>query len=377
MNIILAPDSFKGSMSATEVATYMSQSISDVFPKAEIHTLPVGDGGEGTMEALVNATDGTFTTVNVTGPLGNKVTAQYGVLNDKQTCVIEMAEASGLKHVPNHALNVMQATTFGTGELIKAALDSGYTKFILALGGSATNDAGAGMLQALGAKLLDQYDNEVGFGGTCLQHIRNFDLTHFDARIKHCTFTIATDVQNPLIGNNGASFVFGKQKGATEAQLNALEQNLTHWADLVALEKGIRLHDLPGAGAAGGLGGAFKAFFPSHFEDGIQVVIDYIKLDEYMDNADLVITGEGRIDFQTFYGKTPMGIAKFAHKYKVPVIFIGGSIDVDVDRFNDVGVIGAFSLTNGPMSLEDTITQSESLVKKATKNIVKTFFHKR
>lgn len=375
MTIVLAPDSFKGSMSATEVARYMSKGISDIFPEADIHTLPVGDGGEGTMEALVNATNGTFTTLNVTGPLGDTVSAQYGVLHDKETCVIEMAEASGLKHVPDNALNVMQATTYGTGELILDALDSGYTQFILAIGGSATNDAGAGMLQALGAKLLDQHHHEVDLGGGNLHKIQHIDLSHFDARINQCNFTIATDVQNPLIGTNGASYVFGKQKGATESDLKQLEHNLTHWADLVAHKKSIRLHDLPGAGAAGGLGGAFKAFFPSHFEDAIQVVIDYIKLDQYLENADLVITGEGKIDFQTLYGKTPMGIAKYANRYNVPVVFIGGSIDVDIDQFKDMGVIGAFSLTDGPMSLEETINQSEKLVKKTTQNIVSLFFH--
>ncbi|NWK83400.1 glycerate kinase [Staphylococcus sp. GSSP0090] len=376
MKIILAPDSFKGSMTATEVACYMSQSISDVFPEADIHALPVGDGGEGTMEALVNATNGTFTTLNVTGPLGNSVPAQYGVLHDKQTCVIEMAEASGLKHVPDNALNPMKATTYGTGELIRDALDKGYTTFILAIGGSATNDAGAGMLQALGAKLLDQQHHEVDLGGGHLHQIHQIDLTHFDDRINQCNFTIATDVQNPLIGTNGASYVFGKQKGASESEIKQLDHNLTHWADLVARKKNIRLHNLAGAGAAGGLGGAFKAFFPSHFKDGIQVVIDYIKLDKYLENADLVITGEGKIDFQTLYGKTPMGIAKCAKSFNVPVIFIGGSIDVDIDQFQDMGVISAFSLTDKPMSLAETMKQSEKLVKKTTKNIVKTFFHK-
>ncbi|MDK9868690.1 glycerate kinase [Staphylococcus equorum] len=374
MKIILAPDSFKGSITATQVSKYMADSITEVYPQADIHALPVGDGGEGTMEALVNATNGSFHTASVTGPLGNHVTAQYGVLGD-DTCVIEMAEASGLKHLTDDTLNAMTTTTYGTGELIYDALEKGYKKFILAIGGSATNDAGAGMLQAIGAKLLDENGKDIAFGGGALQHIKQIDLSHFDTRIKHCEFIIATDVQNPLIGPDGASHVFGKQKGATEDNIKQLDDNLTHWANLVERSTNMRLHDLPGAGAAGGLGGAFKAFLPSHFEDGIQVVIKHTQLEQLLPNADLVITGEGKIDFQTFYGKTPMGIAKCAKQFDVPVIFIGGSIEVDIDQFDEVGVVSAFSLTDGPLSLAETLANSEKLIKKTTKNIIRTFFH--
>ncbi|WP_436862765.1 glycerate kinase [Staphylococcus caeli] len=375
MKIILAPDSFKGSMSATEIATYMSQSISEIYPQADVHALPVGDGGEGTMESLVNATNGTFHSVNVTGPLGNQVSAQYGVLNDGKTCVIEMAEASGLKHIPENCLNAMDTTTFGTGELILNALDKGFRNFIIALGGSATNDGDSGMLQALGVKLLDNQQQEINFGGAALQNLKVIDLTYFDQRIKHCKFTIASDVQNPLIGPNGASHVFGKQKGASMAQINQLDSNLEHWANLVAAETNIRIHNSPGAVAAGGLGAAFKAFFPNHFEEGIQVVIDYTNLEQHLKDADLIITGEGKIDFQTFYGKTPLGIAKCARKFNVPIIFIGGTVDIDIERLSDLGVISAFSLTDRPLSLADTIQNSEQLIKKVTKNIIKTFFH--
>ncbi|HLR18897.1 MAG TPA: glycerate kinase [Staphylococcus sp.] len=375
MKIILAPDSFKGSMSATEVTNYMIESINEVYPLAEIHALPVGDGGEGTMEALVNATHGTFHKATVTGPLGNRVTAQYGVLNDNETCIIEMAEASGLKHLSEEDLNAMTTTTYGTGELLHDALNKGYKKFILAIGGSATNDAGAGMLQALGAKLTDVNGKDIPFGGGALQHIKQIDLTHFDSRIEGCDFIIATDVQNPLIGKNGASHVFGKQKGATSNEIAQLDSNLTHWADLVEKHQKVRLHDMSGAGAAGGLGGAFKAFFPSCFEDGIQVVIKHTRLEQLLDDADLVITGEGKIDFQTFFGKTPIGIAECAQKFNVPVIFIGGSVEVDVEQLDKVGVVSAFSLTDGPLSLAETLATSEKLIKKTTKNIVRTFFH--
>ncbi|PTJ85614.1 glycerate kinase [Staphylococcus succinus] len=375
MKIILAPDSFKGSMSATEVTQFMTESIREVYPLAEINALPVGDGGEGTMEALVNATTGQFIPVNVTGPLGNKVRAQYGILGDSETCVIEMAEASGLKHVPEHRLNAMLTTTFGTGEIIKHALDNGYNKFILAIGGSATNDGGAGMLQALGAQLIDDFGNQINFGGGNLQHIKQIDLSSFDDRIAHSEFTIATDVQNPFIGPDGASHVFAKQKGASEIERQQLDKYMAHWANIIESYTGIRLHTLPGAGAAGGLGGAFKAFFPSHFEDGIQVVIAHTHLESYLPNADLLITGEGKIDFQTFFGKTPIGIAKCAKRYNVPVIFIGGTVDIDIEQYKDFGVVSAFSLSDGPRSLAETIANSEKLIKKATKNIVRTFFH--
>lgn len=259
MEIILAPDSFKGSMKASEVTKYMKDSILEIFPESTIHDLPIGDGGEGTMEALVNATNGTFTTVSVTGPLGDKVTAQYGVL-DKHTCVIEMAEASGLKHLAQDALNPLSTTTYGTGELILHALNQGYKNFILAIGGSATNDAGAGMLQALGAELKDNQNHSINFGGGELQNLAQIDLSNFDPRINHCNFIIATDVQNPLVGPNGASFIFGKQKGASAQNMQQLDDNLTHWANLVEHTTGIRLHDLPGAGAAGGLGVHSKRF---------------------------------------------------------------------------------------------------------------------
>ncbi|MDU0462618.1 glycerate kinase [Staphylococcus ureilyticus] len=374
MEIILAPDSFKGSMKASEVTKYMKDSILEVFPESTIHDLPIGDGGEGTMEALINATNGSFTTVSVTGPLGDKVTAQYGIL-DNHTCVIEMAEASGLKHLDQDELNPLYTTTYGTGELILHALNHGYQNFILAIGGSATNDAGAGMLQALGADLKNNQNYSIHFGGGELQNLAQIDLSNFDPRIAYCNFIIATDVQNPLVGPNGASFIFGKQKGASAQNMHQLDDNLTHWANLVEHTTGIRLHDLPGAGAAGGLGGAFKAFFPSYFKEGIQVVMEYIQFEKYLKQADLILTGEGKIDQQSFYGKAPIGIAKCAKKYNVPVIFIGGSVEVDEKDLKDSGILSAFSLSNGPMSLEETFSKSEKLIKQTTKNIVKTFFH--
>ncbi|MCY1038271.1 glycerate kinase [Staphylococcus nepalensis] len=374
MEIILAPDSFKGSMKASEVTNYMKESILEIFPKAIIHDLPVGDGGEGTLEALINATNGVLTSIDVTGPLGEKVLAQYGIINN-DTCVIEMAEASGLKHLCEDALNPLVTTTYGTGELILHALNKGYKKFILAIGGSATNDAGAGMLQALGAELKDNQNHSLTLGGGALKNLNHIDLTHFDSRIANCKFIIASDVQNPLVGQNGASFIFGKQKGASPEDMKQLDLNLNHWANHVENTTGIKLHDLKGAGAAGGLGGAFKAFFPSYFKDGIQVVIEHIQFEKYVKRADLVITGEGKIDYQTFYGKAPIGIAKCAQKYNVPVIFIGGAVEIDITDLKNTGVISAFSLSNGPMSLAEIFSNSEKLIKQTTKNIVSTFFH--
>ncbi|MCG7339148.1 glycerate kinase [Staphylococcus sp. ACRSN] len=375
MNIILAPDSFKGSMTATQVTNLMQESISSIFPKAELQSLPMGDGGEGTMEALINATNGQLFTESVTGPLGNIVQATYGVLGDGETCVVEMAEASGLKHLKESQLNALKTTTYGTGELILSALNKGYKHFILAIGGSATNDAGAGMLQALGAKLLNKQGHSIGYGGAELANLHSIDLTAFDLRIAQASFIVASDVNNPLVGPKGASLVFGKQKGATDRELQILDNNLHHFADIVELTSNTHLHDFPGAGAAGGLGGAFKAFFPSQFRNGIDVVIEYSQFNQYVSNADLVLSGEGKIDHQTLYGKTPIGVARCAQQYNVPVILIGGTVDIAIEKLHEHGILSAFSLVDGPKSLPDTLANSEKLIQGITKNIVSTFFH--
>ncbi|MCJ7842159.1 glycerate kinase [Lederbergia sp. NSJ-179] len=376
MKIVIAPDSFKGSVSAKEAAISIERGIKKAFPDAETVLVPVADGGEGTMENLVAATNGQEIEITVTGPLGQPVQAQFGVLGDRQTCVIEMASASGLHTIASSERNPLKTTTYGTGELIKKALDLGYRHFVLALGGSATNDGGAGMLQALGLQLLDVEGNEIGFGGGELCHIDRVITDRLDERIKESHFLIASDVDNPFIGENGASHVFGPQKGATPEMVEILDQNLSHWADLIERTTGIRIHDRPGAGAAGGIGGAFQAFFPSEMKRGIDVVLEFTKLEEKLAGADLVLTGEGQVDFQTAFGKTPMGVAEMAKKQYIPTIIVAGSVGENIETLYPYGVIGIYSMVNGPMSLEVAMEKAEILLAKTAEQICRTYFLK-
>lgn len=273
MKIVIAPDSFKGSVSAMEAALAIEKGIKAHLPKADTVLVPVADGGEGTMDSLVSATGGKKVSVEVEDPLGNTITAEYGQLGDGRTCIIEMASASGLILVPSEQRDPLKATTYGTGQLIKRALDDGCREFILAVGGSATNDGGVGMLQALGMSLRDSKGAEVGYGGGELDRIETIDDANFDKRIKESSFLIASDVQNPFIGPSGASYVFGPQKGATKEMVEQLDKKLAHFADKIFEQTGIRVHDKPGAVAAGGIAGAFQAFFPAEIRRVIDIVI--------------------------------------------------------------------------------------------------------
>ncbi|TLS38421.1 glycerate kinase [Pseudalkalibacillus caeni] len=375
MKIVIAPDSFKGSLSAIEAAEAMNRGVKRAVPDAETVLLPVADGGEGTLETLVAATGGIRKSVTVTGPLGNKAAAEYGILGDNETCVIEMASASGLALVSQKELNPLITTTFGTGELIKHALDDGYRSFILAVGGSATNDGGAGMLQALGLKILDQQNQELSFGGGELARVRKIDISGFDQRVKQSKFLIASDVQNPLIGPDGASSVFGPQKGATPEDVTLLDKCLSHWADKVEEVTSIHLHDRPGAGAAGGIGGAFQAFFPSEMKRGIDVVIQYTGLFKLLPNTDLVISGEGQVDFQTASGKTPMGVAQAAKSLEIPTIIMAGSVGTGIEVLYQFGIVSVNSIINQPMKLSDAIENASLLLERSTEQVVRTYFH--
>ena len=375
MKIIIAPDSFKGSLSAVEAANAINRGIKKVFSEAETVLLPIGDGGEGTMETLVAATGGKILTVSVIGPLGNQIEAAYGVLGDGETCVIEMASASGLHLVPEDNFVPLKATTYGTGQLIQQALNDGFSSFIIGLGGSATNDGGAGMLQALGLRILDELGNEIDQGGGELNKVNRLELDSFDKRIKDSKFIIASDVQNPLIGPNGASHVFGPQKGATAEEVDLLDSNLTNWADVVAKETGIKLHNQPGAGAAGGIGGAFQAFFPVEMKRGVDVVLDYIKLEAELINVDLVITGEGQVDSQTAFGKTPLGVAQMAKSRNVPTVILAGSIGEGIEVLHDFGVVSINSIINSPMSLKEAIDNAEELLASSAEQVIRSYFH--
>ncbi|RXZ01734.1 glycerate kinase [Fictibacillus sp. S7] len=375
MKIVIAPDSYKGSLSAMEAAAAIERGIKKADPSIETVLVPVADGGEGTMDTLVAATAGKKKEVRVTGPLGQEVVASYGVLGDTSMCVIEMAEASGLCLLMQEELNPLASTTFGTGQLIKQALDDGFRSFILAIGGSATNDGGAGMLQALGMKLVDKNGAEIGSGGGELSCLEVIDDTGFDRRIKESTFLIASDVENPLVGKSGASAVFGPQKGATAEMVNVLDQNLSHWADKVEELTGTRLHDLPGAGAAGGIGGAFQAFFSAQMKRGVDIVTEYAGLPQALDGADLVITGEGRVDFQTASGKTPMGVAQKAKEKDVPTVILAGSVGDGVDVLYQYGIISITSIIQQPLTLQEAMEQSSQLLEYSAEQVVRTFIH--
>lgn len=337
--------------------------------------MPIGDGGEGTLETLVAATGGQTKTIQVTGPLGNQVLANYGVLGDGKTCVIEMAAASGLALVPEGQLNPLKATTYGTGELIRQAFDEGYTSFILALGGSATNDGGAGMLQALGMKLLDEHGNEIGYGGGELGKIHKVDLSGLDARIYTSHFLIASDVENPLVGPNGASHVFGPQKGATPEMVRVLDANLVHFADAVETATGVRLHELKGAGAAGGIGGAFQAFFPAEMRRGIDVVIEHTGLIKALKGAHLVFTGEGKVDFQPASGKTPMGVAQAAKMQGIPSIILAGSVGTGVEVLYQYGIVSVNSIITRPMTLKDAMENAAELLEFSAEQNMRSYFY--
>ncbi|NLT95326.1 MAG: glycerate kinase [Clostridia bacterium] len=369
--IVIAPDSFKGSMSAMEVCDAVEKGIRAVLPTAAIVKVPMADGGEGTVETLVKATNGKIVKINVLDPLGNEVESKFGILGDGRTAVIEMALASGLTMVPLEKRNPLVTTTYGTGQLIKGALDYGCREFIIGIGGSATNDGGVGMAQALGVKFLDKNGQEIGFGGGSLRDLEHIDLGSIDPRIKESNFKVACDVDNPLCGPKGASYVFGPQKGATPEMVKILDENLLHLAEVINRDVGVKVENEPGAGAAGGLGAGLMAFCNARLKRGVELVIEATGLEEKIKGADLVITGEGQMDFQTAHGKTPYGVAQVAKKYNIPVVALVGSIGSGVDILYEKGIDAVFSITQGPMSLEECMKNGNLLLEKTAGNIMR------
>jgi glycerate kinase len=327
MKIIIAPDSFKGSLTSIEVSDALEKGVREVWPESIIEKIPMADGGEGTVQCLVNATQGKIYDKEVVGPLGEPVIASFGVLGDQTTAAIEMASASGLPLVPPDRKNPMITTTYGTGQLIKAALDHGCQKMIIGIGGSATNDGGAGMVQALGVQLLDKNKNEISFGGVQLANLDHIDISGMDERIKKTKILVASDVQNPLCGKTGASRIYGPQKGATEEMIIALDKALSHFAEIIKRDLNKDIKDIPGAGAAGGLGAGLMAFLDAELKPGIDIVINTVQLEKIVQDSDLVITGEGEINGSTIYGKTPIGVARVAKKFQIPVVSISALID--------------------------------------------------
>ncbi|QXH44653.1 glycerate kinase [Pseudomonas xanthosomatis] len=363
MKIVIAPDSFKDSLDAAGVARAIADGLAEVWPDAERVQCPMADGGEGTMEAIVAASHGEQRRQAVRGPLGASVEASWGWLADSRTAVIEMAQASGIQLLPSQQRDACRSSTWGTGELIASALAAGARRIVLAIGGSATNDGGSGMLRALGLRLLDAAGQPLAEGGLALAQLARIDASDLDPRLAEVQVEVAADVDNPLCGPNGASAIFGPQKGASPEQVQLLDQALGHFADHCAQLLGKDVRDEPGSGAAGGMGFAAKAFMGARFRPGVEVVAELAGLDALVQGADLVITGEGRFDAQTLRGKTPLGVARVAKRHGVPVVVLAGTLGAGYEQLYAHGIDAAFALASGPMSLEQACAGAEGLLK--------------
>lgn len=373
MKIILAPDSFKGNLTSLQVAAALEKGVKRVLPNAVCVKVPMADGGEGTVQSLVDATGGKFIRKRVTGPAGKPVSARYGLLADGETAVIEMAEASGLPLVSGKEKNPLKTTTYGTGELILDAAKRGAKTIILGIGGSATNDGGVGMAQALGISFLDKRGSEIkdkGAGGM-LDKIASINKKGINPLMKKTKIVVASDVNNPLCGKKGASNVFGPQKGATPAMVKTLDANLKHLAKIIKADLKKDVVNLKGAGAAGGLGAGLVAFANAKMKSGIDIVLDATNINEHLKGADLVITGEGRVDFQTAFGKTPSGVAKAARKHRVQTVAIGGGITDDANGVFAHGIDGLESACARDMSLEEAIGHSKAHLANAAERVIR------
>ncbi|MEE9249354.1 MAG: glycerate kinase [Dehalococcoidia bacterium] len=371
MKIVVAPQAFKGSLGAFQVCDAVRDGIRQVFPQAEVSISPMADGGDGTLEVLVKGTGGTTYSSQVTGPLGEPVEALWGVLGDGRTAVIEMARASGLALVPGNKQDPLIATTRGTGELIRHALDAGYREFILGVGGSATCDGGAGVAQALGVGLLDDRGQDLPVGGAALARLDKIDLSGINPHLSHSRFQVATDVTNPLCGPEGTAAIYGPQKGATPSIVKELDQALVHFADVVKRDLGIDPRDTPGAGAAGGLAFGMEVFLNAELKPGVDVVAEAIDFAARLQGADLVITGEGQIDGQTSYGKTIMGVASRTASLGIPVLALAGGLAPEYKSIYDRGVTSVMSITPRPMALDLAIGNAYQLVVEATERALR------
>lgn len=368
---VLAPDSFKESMTAKEVCDAMEKGLRKVYPHADYIHVPMADGGEGTVQSLVDASGGRIFAKVVTGPLGEPVTAQYGILGDGETAAIEMASASGIHHVSKETKNPLITTTYGTGELIRECLDKGIKRIIIGIGGSATNDGGAGMAEALGARFLDADGLALPRGGGALERLERIDISTLDPRLREVSLIVACDVTNPLCGEHGASHVFGPQKGATPEMVRQLDAGLAHYADIAKRQLGKDVRDIPGAGAAGGLGAGLLIFTQAVLRKGIEIVIEYTGLKQKVVEADVVFTGEGGIDFQTKFGKTPYGVAKAAKEAGKKVIAVAGYIGEGIDALYEEGIDAVFGIVPGTGELEKLLAEGPQNVERTCENIAR------
>ncbi|MCT0042659.1 glycerate kinase [Weissella confusa] len=373
MKFVIAPDSFKESMTAKAAAVAIQAGLQKIYPDADYELVPMADGGEGTVQSLVDATEGEIITADVQNPLHETVSAFYGVLGDQQTAVIEMSAASGIQFVTTETKNPLITTTYGTGQLIKDALDRGMRRFIIGLGGSATNDGGAGMAEALGVRFLDENGQQIARGGAALATLHEIDMSNLDPRVAESEFLLASDVTNPLVGETGASAVFGPQKGATPAMVAELDAALTNYAAVIKAQLGVDLANTPGAGAAGGLGAGTLAFTQAKMQSGISLVVEATELVAKAANADVAFVGEGAIDFQTQYGKTPMGAAQ-AVKQASPnakVIGLAGYVGDGIDALYDLGIDAVFSIVPGAVDLPTAMKTGEANLTRTAENIAR------
>ena len=376
MKIVVAPDSFKESLSAKGVASAISKGILKVLPSAHITQIPVSDGGEGLLDALVESLGGKRITVSVKDPIGRTIESEYGIIDKGQTAIIEMAKASGLELLHESEKAPLITSTYGTGQLIKDALDQGCSKILIGIGGSATNDGGMGMVKALGGKFKNKNGNDIESGGGALGDLHKIDLNDFDKRVFNCEFVTACDVNNPLTGTNGASFVYGAQKGGTPEQLMLLDKNLIHYASVIKKNLKIEVDNINGAGAAGGMGAALLAFFDAKLVKGIDLILQTLQLEKYIKNSDLIFTGEGKIDIQTLNGKTIAGVAEIAKRYKIPVIAVAGKLGADIEPLYDCGISAVYSILDQPMELKEAMENADVLIESLVENIMRTIIIK-
>lgn len=373
MKIVFAPDSFKESLTAIEAAEAMREGWLRVFPTHDCQMVPMADGGEGTVQSMVDATKGRFIDLEVTGPLGTPVTARYGILGDDTTAVIEMASASGLGLVPRDERNPYITTTYGTGQLVLHALAHGAKKILIGIGGSATNDGGAGLIQALGGKLLDKHGQSLPYGGYALRDLDRMDMSEVYEGLSTAEIIAACDVDNPLTGPLGASAIFGPQKGATPEMVTVLDEALSRFAEVIRRDLGTDVEQTPGAGAAGGLGAGLMAFAGATLMPGVDIVIEHTGLAEKIEDADLVITGEGGIDAQTRFGKTPYGVAKTAKRWGVPVIAFAGRVGKDSSILYDFGFDAIFPILREAGPLDDALVSGRENLAAATENVARLY----
>jgi glycerate kinase len=363
--VVVAPDSFKGSLSAIQAAAAMERGVLTAWPDARVVKVPIADGGEGTVEALVEATSGRFETRTVRGPLGRPVDARWGVLGDGMTAVVEMAAASGLTLVPVGRRDPRVASTFGTGQLIRAALDAGFRHVVVGIGGSATNDGGSGMAKALGVRFLDGRGEPLPEGGAALSRVASIDLSGVDPRLAETEILVACDVDNPLTGPRGASAVYGPQKGATPAVVQELDLALERFAQVACAATGRDVSRYPGAGAAGGLGAGLLFFTPARLVPGVDLVLDSARFDDVVRGASLVVTGEGRTDQQTAMGKAPVGVARVAQRHGVPVLLVSGSLGPGAEEVLALGISRIVAAAPPGMPVEEAMARAAELLEAA------------